>query len=246
MTVTVQAPDPDAPTLGPIRNLLEKTFADPQVSVRLERGAAPDREVRLQITDERGAVLATSWLRDVSEALLLVDEDRFTTGARTLDEEETPEAVLALDETTFTVRGKSTFLLVHLSRHIEALAAETGTGELHTYFQQLSRLHEERGTKRVYERLASESLDVHVYGVDDVGGPLSLPVRVHAEDVGELARSWFVVHDGSGADGQKAALVAVQREQRTFDGYWTFDPERVDAVLGYLLETYVVRDRAVQ
>jgi DICT domain-containing protein len=239
LSVTVEAPDPDARTLGPIRNLLEKTFADPQVTVGVETAESPEREALLQVTGEDGTALATSRLQDVSETLLLVNEDLYTTGARTLDRVSTPDAVLALDETTFTVRGKSKFLLIHLSRHIEALAAETDAGEIHTCFQELSRLGAEKGTERVYERLTSGSLDVHVYGIDDLDGPLGLPARVHGRELGELGRSWFVVHDGAGNEDRKAALVAVQCGPATFDGYWTFDPARVDEVLGYLRETYL-------
>lgn len=243
LTVTVEAPDPDARTLGPIRNLLELTFADPQVTVSVETAESPEREALLQVTDEDGTALATSRLQDVSGTLLRVTEDRCTTGGRTLDEGRTPDAVLALDETTFTVRDKSEFLLSHLSRHIEALAAETDAGELHTCFQELSRVRDEKGTRRVYERLASRSLDVHLYGSDDLDAPLELPVRVHKRDSGELGRSWFVVHDGAGTDDRKAALVAIRSGPDTFDGYWTFDPARVDEVLAYLRETYLVEWR---
>ncbi len=237
-TVRIRTPDPSANELGHLRNLIEKTFADPQITVQVERVTTPEGGPVVAVTDEDGAVLATSRLQDVGETLLLVNEDLYVTGARRLEEVRTPEAVLALDETTFTVRGKSKFLLIHLSRHIESLAHETGAGELHTCFQHLSRVRDERGTERVYRRLADTGLDLHLYGVDDTDGPLDLSAVVHDQDLGELSRSWFVVHDGDGEAERKAALVAIQTAGGAFNGYWTFDPDRVDDVLDYLKGAY--------
>jgi DICT domain-containing protein len=243
LTVSVRAPEPDAGALGPLQNLLERIFDAPGVRIDRASAPAPEREALVYVldreADEETVALATSRLRDVSKSMLLVNEDLYTTGARDLDEVDTPAAVLALDDTTFPVRGKQKFLLIHLSRHVEAMAAETGGGSIHTCFQQLSRVTDERGTQRVYERLSAGPVDVHVYGVDDRADPVPLPVGVHADDGrGELGNSWFVVHDGAGRDARKAALVAVQTGPGAYDGFWTFDPDRVDDVLAYLADTY--------
>lgn len=35
-----------------------------------------------------------------------------------------------------------------------------------------------------------------------------------------------------------AALLAVERERNDWDGFWTYDPERADAIGAYLRATY--------
>lgn len=88
----------------------------------------------------------------------------------------------------------------------------------------------------MYERLTDSALDVHVYGVPDADP--ELPVTVHAGEGEELRRGWFVVHDGDGNDGWKAALIAHEVGENTYSGFWTFDPDTVDDLLAYLRATY--------
>lgn len=223
-------------THDPMMNLLESMFESEHVAVQ-EAGtesAGPANIVQLHDVD--GVAVATSSLADIRDQLLLVNSDMYITGTRTLDSVETADVVANLDDTTFNVSGKSKFLLIHISRHIERMALETGSGDLHSGFQYLSRIHDERGTDRAYRQLADTDVDVHVYGVPDWDQP-PRELSVHS-GVDELEQVWFVVHDGDGADDRKAALVCHETGPNEYDGFWTFRPSTVDDVLDYLETTY--------
>ncbi|MFC7134655.1 MULTISPECIES: DICT sensory domain-containing protein [Salinibaculum] len=222
----------------PVVNLLEKMFDSEHVDVR-EGGtepAAPGNVLMLQ--DEEGLAVATSTLDEVRDQLLLVNSDLYITGTRPLAEVETSDVVANMDDTTFTVSGKSKFLLIHISRHVERMALETGGGVLHSGFQELSRIHDERGTDAAYRQLVDTDVDVHVYGIPDWDAPPE-SMYVHAATDGEIPEAWFVVHDGDGRDERKAALVCVETGPNEYEGFWTFQPAIVDEVLDYLKETYV-------
>lgn len=223
-------------THDPMMNLLESMFESEHVTVT-ESGTEPAGPANIvQLQDEDGIAIATSSLDDIRDQLLLVNSDMYITGTRSLDSVETADVVANLDDTTFNVTGKSKFLLIHISRHVERLALETGSGVLHSGFQYLSRIHDERGTDKAYDQLSDTDVDVHVYGVPDWNhAPQELYVHP-GED--ELARAWFVVHDGNGADERKAALVCLETGPNEYDGFWTFRPSIVDDVLDYLERTY--------
>jgi len=228
-------------SVDPLYRMLEDMFDSDAVSVsEAEDPEAPGDVVLLR--DEETGSLAVSRMDEVSETLLLVNSDLYVTGTVPVEEVETPAVVAHLSDVTFTVDDKQKFLLIHISRHIESLALETGGGVLHSSFQRLSRLCDERGTERVYRRLADSPVGTHVYGIADWEPPAFADrLTVHAGDSAELRDSWFVVHDGDGDDGRKAALVAEEIGPGEYRGYWTFDPELVDEVLAYLDETYVDR-----
>ena len=140
-----------------------------------------------------------------------------------------------LDETMFT--SYDTEQMIAASREIEDRAWRLGEGRLHAGFQKLSIL---RPQIHVYERLASkDGLQVDAYAtpdedVPDHGGDLT----IHVERADEIRESWFVVFDGGGDDVNKCALVAEERDQREFYGFWTYDPETVDWMLEYLGTSY--------
>ncbi|WP_338418625.1 hypothetical protein [Haloplanus aerogenes] len=98
-------------------------------------------------------------------------------------------------------------------------------------FQRLSRLEDEFGTRTVYERLAGWTIDVHVYGVPD-SNPEKLDVTVHRGTSDEYRSSWCVVFQPPDDGG--AALLANQQEPNRWRGFWTYDPETVTQVDGYL------------
>lgn len=221
----------------PVMNLLEKMFDFKHVDVR-EADAEPDGPANLvQLQDKNGVAVATTGLEELRDRLLLVNSDMYVTGTRSLSEVETSDVVASLDDTTFTVSDKSKFLLIHISRHVEALALSTGSGVLHSGFQYLSRIHDERGTDRAYQKLTDTDVDVHVYGKPDWGNTPECSLTVHTGD-DELSRAWFVVHDGDGHDARKAALVATEVGENEYEGFWTFRPEVVDDVLEYLDSAY--------
>lgn len=149
---------------------------------------------------------------------------------------ETPDVISELSAVRIPGDRENKYVLTQVSRHVEAMAYKTGSGELHSSFQRLSRLTGERGTRQVYERLGDTDLSVHVYGVPDTEP--DLPVTVYGGTGAELRDAWFVVHDGDGNDGWKGALVAEAVGPNTYRGFWTFDPGTVDDVLAYVTATY--------
>lgn len=139
-----------------------------------------------------------------------------------------------LDGTTFS--SYDTTQMVATSREIEDRAWRAGSGQLHAGFQYFSALASQRS---VYSRLAERDLDVHVYAAPD-GTEVDLPnVTVHAEAVDEITDTWFVAFDGGETPSDKCALLAEERDPDAYYGFWTYDPDIVDRILGHLTEQYV-------
>lgn len=141
----------------------------------------------------------------------------------------------ALDETMFTSHDRGQMLAA--SREIEDRAWRVGRGELHAGFQYVGNIERQR---TVYERLGGcDGLEVHVYAHADGTTATFEGVSLHCEPVEELRESWFVVFDGDGVDGSKCALLAEEREDGLFYGFWTYDPATVDYIVDHLTVTYV-------
>jgi len=221
----------------PVYGMLEDRFAGQDVVIEeIEDDAAPENEVQLC---EAGDALAVSSLTEVRDSVLTVNSDLYITGSRPLEAVDTPDVIAGLGETTFSVEGHQKYLLIQLSREIEAMALQAGEGVLHSGFQELSRLDDERGTLAAYETLGDADLDVHVYGVPDAD-PLDHPgVALHGIDAEEIQTSWFVVFTSEREDVQEAALVAVEREPELWDGFWTFESELVGEVEEYVEAAYL-------
>jgi DICT domain-containing protein len=138
-----------------------------------------------------------------------------------------------LDGTTFS--SYDTSQMVATSREIEDRAWRATTGQLHAGFQYFSAL---AGQESVYSRLAERDLDIHVYAAPD-GTEVDLPkVTVHAESVDEITDTWFVAFDGGDTPSDKCALLAEERQPNAYYGFWTYDPDIVDRILGHLTEQY--------
>jgi hypothetical protein len=225
-------------SVDPLYRMLVDMFDSESITVSESSDPEAPGDVVL-VKDEQTGSLAVSRMDEVSDTLLLVNSDLYVTGTVPVEEVETPEVVAHLSDVTFTVADKQKFLLVHISRHIESLALETGSGTLHSSFQRLSRLRDERGTEATYRNLAGSDVETHVYGVDDWDPPaFAENLVVHGGDTEELRTSWFVVHDGDGDDDRKAALIAEETAPNEYRGYWTYEPRLVDEVLEHLAETY--------
>jgi len=230
----------------PVYELLEQTMASDDVTVVDDETATGTPVDVLRLEDREGVALATSDFPSVRDTLLLVNSDLYVTGTRSLGSVETPDAVARLEDTTFEVAGRSKFLLIHISRQIEALARDTGAGVLHTGFQRLSRIGDEVGTLAAYRELEATDVATHVYGVPDWERTPVDGLHVHAHRDGEIPDTWFVVHDGGEAADRppaapgrrKAALVAVETSHNEYRGFWTFDATLVDDVLAYVERRY--------
>ncbi|WP_115863913.1 DICT sensory domain-containing protein [Halorussus litoreus] len=146
-----------------------------------------------------------------------------------------------LADTTFVSFDRAQLLAA--SREIEDRAYRRARGTLRTGFQSLSRVPDQRV---VYDALVEKpDLDVHIYGRPDVptgsDREAQLPdATIHAEDVPEIRRFWFIVYDGGGDDRQACALLAeeVDGDPGSFRGFWTYDPETVADLDDYLDATY--------
>ena len=223
--------DPSA-SVAPVQDALSRLFDDQQVSVTTADSGQAD-EVAV-VRD--GEVVATSSASAMMRSLLLVNSDVYITGSRGLDDAALPPTVQALHDLQFRLAGypesdSEKLLLIALSRAIERRALDAGRGTLRVGFQRLSRLVDEAGTRRVYERLAETDLAVHAYGVGDTDLPESLGVTAHTGTTDLHRRGWFVVFEPPAAsDAEPAALYAIEVGDNRWDGFWTYTPERVDGI----------------
>ena len=220
-----------------VQSLLESAFSEQSVVV--SEGDLPNEAGDLVLVLEGDRIVATSSLQEVMNAFLLVNSDRYITGASGVEGVAAPDVLIALDDVVFDLRGypasnKEKLLLILISRYIERLALADGSGRLRSTFQRLSRLDDERGTRIVYEALSASPLDVHVYGRPGWTPPDSLDVTVHTGTSTDYRQSWCVVFVPEDPDGTHAALVALETGENEWRGMWTYEPERVRRVDQYL------------
>ncbi|MCU4925444.1 histidine kinase [Halobacteria archaeon AArc-dxtr1] len=226
---------------GPLAAMLVDLFGD-QLPVALEDAddglAVDESEDALVVLDDE-TIVARSPLSSLYDALLAINSDLFVTGAREVDEVVLPDALAALDDIRFRLRGyplahKEKLFLIVVSRWIERRALEAGGGTLRSSFQHLSRIDDEIGTRRVYERLGDADVSVHVYGVGDADPRPDVTVHTGTDE--EYRRSWFVVFRPDESATDPAALVCLEDEPRVWDGFFTYDRERIAAIDDYINE----------
>ncbi|MFB6122520.1 MAG: DICT sensory domain-containing protein [Haloferacaceae archaeon] len=144
-----------------------------------------------------------------------------------------------LPETLFTAVDRQEML--DATREIEDRAWRRARGSLYAGFQTAANL---RPQADVYRRLGSrESLAVHAYVATAEDPPPLGETTLHCADTDELRRSWFAVYDPpADADARGSAdacaLLAEERGDGGFYGFWTYDPEMVADVVDYLREAY--------
>ncbi|AXG06308.1 histidine kinase [Haloplanus rubicundus] len=224
----------------PIQEMVEETFGGRSIGV--DELDVPDAEADQVVLLDGDDVVATSPLAVLEDEILLVNSDLYMTGAKALGDVTLPDVFANLDETPFRVRGypasgSEKLPLIMISRHIEQLAWEHGSGRLRSSFQRLSRLDDERGTRTVYETVGNTDVDVHVYGVPDWLPPESFPGVVHAGYDGEFRTSWFVVFHTEDPTAETAALVAEHIGDNEWDALWTFDDDRIRTINRYIERT---------
>jgi len=242
----IKAPDRHLVVLNqeteyPVRNLLDTMLDSQPVSINdLELSEEETDTVALFEDDE---ILARSTLNELLESVLLINSDLYKTGAIDLGEVTLPDVLQGLDEVPFRLRGypasnKEKLLLISISRVIERIASETGSGRLRASFQRLSRLNDERGTYSVYETLSNSGVDVHLYGIGDADPTDELPVTVHTGTSYPYRRSWFVVfRPPTNAEiSDHAALLALEDEPNVWDGFWTFRQPLVEDIETYIAD----------
>lgn len=177
----------------------------------------------------------------------MVNSDLYKSGAVGLDEFELPDVLAQMDDIPFQLRGypesnTEKLLLIVISRYVERRAWQVGRGTLRSSFQRLSRIKDERGTRAVYETVASTGVRTHVYGVPDWRPPSEFDVVTHGGHSDEFRDSWFVVYtppegddcEDTGLDDPHLALLALETAPREWKGFWTFRPELVEAINEYI------------
>ncbi|RDZ63798.1 histidine kinase [Haloferax sp. Atlit-12N] len=252
----------------PVQRMLETTFADQPVDVdELSNDTRGDDVVVLtEQTPEGREVVATSPLEVVMNTVLLVNSDLYKTGQANLAAFELPSVLTRLDDVPFSLRGypesdKEKLLLVAISRYIERHAWRAGDGRLRSSFQRLSRIKDERGTRAVYQKVASTDVQTHVYGIPDWTPSSNSDLLTHGGYTEDFYDSWFVVYtppeggpvgavesdggtdEGTPSDeraidgvspGQPVALLALETEPKRWEGYWTFRPSLVADIDRYI------------
>ena len=144
----------------------------------------------------------------------------------------------SLERSVFGARAADKPLLIDVSHTVELLAHRTGTGRVHAGFQRLSNLVDDDQAARIYRKLSESGVEVHVYGTPDT--ETTLPgVTVHENESDEIRGSWFVTFDGAGDTDRQAALLAIENDDGTFEGFWTYDSNIVGRIDAYLTETYL-------
>jgi DICT domain-containing protein len=205
---------------------LREYFADRNVSIESEEtpSGKPGKFVTLSDGDEVLTAAGSSDLRR------MLEDEGVTLGIR----ERPYQPILDhLDDTLFT--SWNVDQMVAASREIEDRAYRVGSGTLHAGFQYISTLQNELP---VYERLGSTDVDVHAYAFPDTDPPDNDEFTLHIVRADEIRETWFVVFDGGPNPGDKCALLAEERDSRTFYGFWTYDEGTVDWILDHLESTY--------
>lgn len=134
-----------------------------------------------------------------------------------------------LGETLFTSLDSRQLLAA--SREIEDRAWRVGRGTLHVGFQSLSTFETQAET---YRHLAEATeLQIHVYGEPDWDPPAIAGVTFHGASGPDVSQFWSLAFDGGGTSDQACALVARERTDGEYFGFWTYDPDVVaDVVTG--------------
>ena len=223
----------------PFQRMIEKLFAKQSVSVgETSHREYPENTVLLL---EDGEVIAESPLAALRDAILMVNSDLYLTGTRGLDRTTVPDVIDQLTDVRFSLRGypdsdTEKLLLILISRHIERRAYEAREGTLRSSFQHLSRIKDERGTRRAYERVSNTDVDVHVYGKPDWRPTSELDVTMHGGKKAAFEFSWFVLYQPppDHPAEQSAALLAIETGNSEWEGFWTYDQSLIADLAEYI------------
>jgi DICT domain-containing protein len=204
-------------------------FADQNVTVAAERTESGEPAGVVVLTRD-GDPLATT----TTDALArLVAETPSGEDGLGVDDSAHHDLLTHLKETTFTSHSRRE--MTQTSREIEDRAWREGSGRLFAGFQYESVL---LGQSRTYETLGRSDLDVYAFAAPD-GTDVDIDrVRVHLEEAAELAGHWFVVYDGADDRGQASALLAEERGEDSYYGFWTYDPRIVGRIVDHLERAY--------
>lgn len=204
------------------------------------------------VTDEIGAVgtdklvaargdsiVASTPREIIPERVFRANEAIFTGSPESFSRADLPEVGRVLEDSTFlyaTPEGDGgSLLLTAISRYIEAIALESGSGTLRSGFQKLSRLRDDWGTREVYRTVSDSEVGAHIYGVPDWIPPADAGVTVHAGYTLDFRKHWFVAFDPpSDASVPSIALLVRSLESDDWYGAFSRDDRLVSSLLEYL------------
>ncbi|WP_254862233.1 histidine kinase [Halovivax gelatinilyticus] len=157
------------------------------------------------------------------------------------DDRSTAPALDFLENTIFTSFERRQMLAV--TREIEERAWRVGTGTLYVGFQNAAAFDAQVS---VYDRIARErELTIRIFIDDDwypmqaaVGERLEDSIDIVAEAGEEIGRFWFVLYGGGRSDLNASGLLAEERAEGSYYGFWTDEPDRVRSLINYLESTY--------
>lgn len=220
-----------------IKNMVGKVFGENDVKVYEEQLEGVEEELVLFKDRE---IVATSPLTEVSESLLMVNSDFYRTGTIELNEITTPNVIKQLQGERFLLKGypKSNYeklMLILISRHIEKLSRCHDNSTHRASFQRLSRIKDEKGTHRIYQKLSENNSEVHIYGKPDWIPPVDWGLTVHKDSNNAYTDYWFVVHR---SPKKEMALLAVQETGNTWEALWTMDPTQVKQIEQYIITEF--------
>ncbi len=222
----------------PFQRMVKNLFAKQAVGVG--ETTIDDYPANTVLLLEDGEVVAESPLDALHDAILMVNSDLYRTGTRSLDDTTVPAVIDKLTDVRFSLKGypesdSEKLLLILISREIERRAYEAGAGTLRSSFQQLSRIKDERGTRRAYRKVSNTGVDVHVYGVPDWRPTADLSVTVHGGRTPDFEDSWFVIYQPPPDRAADAAgMLAVEQGPAEWEGFWTYDEELIDDLTAYI------------
>lgn len=220
-----------------IVNMVGKVFGDN--SVEVYDGSIEGAEEELLLF-RNGELVARSPLQEVSDSLLMVNSDLYKTGTADLEDIKTPDVIKELEGERFVLRGypESNYeklMLILISRHIEKLSYSNDDSVHRASFQWLSRINDEKGTHRVYQKLLESGTDVHVYGVPNWTKPDGWNINVHEDLEKDYIDYWFVTHR---SPKNNMALLAVQTDDNTWDSLWTSEEHQVRKIENYIHQEF--------
>ncbi|MDR5674172.1 histidine kinase [Halalkaliarchaeum sp. AArc-GB] len=242
----------------PLVRILERTFEGQPVNVSERDLPDADSDVVVLVEESESEadprVIATSPLSSLEETILLVNSDLYKTGTAGFSDGSLPAVLTGLEEVPFVVRSypesnKEKLLLIAMSRFIERRAYRQGAGRLRTSFQRLSRIEDERGTRKVYRTLDDSEVQTHVYGIPDWRPSTDSALIAHGGYTEAFRKSWFVVYTPSDssdsnaesnewvageAEAPHAALVGIETESERWRGFWTFRPSLVREIDAFI------------
>lgn len=140
-----------------------------------------------------------------------------------------------LDNTLFRSFDRSQMLAT--AREIEERAWRAAGGTLYAGFQRQAVFEAQEA---IYEELSGRGgLSIRVFVDADWDASVDGRIPVYPSPAEEIGQFWFVVFDGDDTDLDKCGLIAEERGEGTYYGFWTYDPALVDDVVEYLETTYV-------